>query len=90
MPNKNKVVLFHGFDQDRVIKLMRLIKGALRAELDETTEEGRQQFEQLKNTLAFCTSTEKNMEWKLKDIIEDVHKDHAAMMKFQADKQSKQ
>lgn len=60
----SRLILFHGFNEEEARFLLRLI----RANLEKNSD------------IAFCTTTEKNLEWKLKDLIKDVTEEHAYMV----------
>ena len=58
-----RVVLFHGFSQDEMGRIMRGIKSV-------ADDPGK---------VAFCMSTENNLDWKIRDLIEDVTEEHDYM-----------
>jgi hypothetical protein len=60
-----KVVFLHGFTQDEIRKILSAIKLAFDKPLD----------------IAFCMSTENNLNWKVKDLIKDVREDHEYLKK---------
>ena len=64
---KGRVVVFHGFSEEESRTLLRLIR--------ENMEDGR--------GIAFCMSTPVNLEWKLKDLFEDVSEEHEYMIDFE-------
>ena len=66
----NRLILFHGFNEEEARFLLRLVKGNLENHSD----------------IAFCMSTAKNMEWKLKDLIKDVTEEHAYMVAYEEQK----
>ena len=60
----DKLILFHGFNEEEARFLLRLIRNNL----------------ENNNDIAFCMSTETNLEWKLKDLVKDVTEEHAYMV----------
>jgi hypothetical protein len=62
-----KLIMFHGFDQDEVVGLMRLLKANMPQPRD----------------VAFCMTTENNLEWKIRDLISDVLEEHEYMLKME-------
>ncbi|WP_319478161.1 DUF3783 domain-containing protein [Marispirochaeta aestuarii] len=68
-----KLIMFHGFDQDEVLGLMRLLK----ANIAEPRK------------VAFCMTTENNLEWKIRDLISDVVEEHAYMLKREDERAAK-
>ncbi len=65
VPNGNdKLILFHGFNEEEARFLLRLVKENLENSKD----------------IAFCMSTETNLEWKLRDLVKDVTEEHAYMV----------
>ncbi len=57
------MVVMHGLTQDQAVGAMRAVKSALGV----STE------------IAFATSTEANLEWKLSDLVEHVLEEHEMM-----------
>ncbi len=68
-----KLVMFHGFEQEEVLGLMRLIKANVAAPRE----------------IAFCMTTEQNADWKIRDLIADVTEEHSYMMKMEDEKAAK-
>lgn len=62
-----KLIMLHGFSQEEALGLLRMIKA--------NQEDPRE--------IAFCMTTETNMEWKIKDLIADVTEEHAYMLKME-------
>ena len=58
-----KVVFVHGFSQEEVSRIMRGVRSVV-------ADPG---------SVAFCMSTEKNVEWKVKSLIADVTEEHEYM-----------
>ena len=58
-----RVVFMHGFSQDEMGRIMRGVKSVA----DDPSK------------VAFCMSTENNLDWKIRDLIEDVTEEHAYM-----------
>ncbi|HPE89947.1 MAG TPA: DUF3783 domain-containing protein [Spirochaetia bacterium] len=58
-----KVVVMHGLSRDEAIAAMRAVKAALGAT----------------DGIAFATSTETNLGWKLGDLVEHVLEEHEMM-----------
>ncbi len=73
-----KLIMFHGFDQDEVLGLMRLLK----ANIAEPRK------------VAFCMTTENNLDWKIRDLVSDVLEEHEYMLKMEqartADREDKE
>ena len=67
-----KLIMLHGFSQEEALGILRMIK----ANQEDPKE------------IAFCMTTETNMEWKIKDLIADVTEEHAYMLKMEADRAS--
>lgn len=61
----DRVVFLHGFSQDEIKKILSAVKLAFDKPLD----------------VAFCMSTQNNMNWKVKDLISDVREDHEYLKK---------
>jgi hypothetical protein len=57
---EQKVVVLHGFSPEEAVAAMRALKAALPSAAEA----------------AFATSTETNLEWKLKDLVEHVTEEH--------------
>jgi Txe/YoeB family toxin of Txe-Axe toxin-antitoxin module len=57
---QDKVLFMHGFSQAEIRGIMWAIKSMQNPPKD----------------IAFCMSTENNLEWKIKDLIKDVREDH--------------
>jgi hypothetical protein len=57
---EQKVVVLHGFNPEEALIAMRALKAALPSAADA----------------AFATSTETNLGWKLKDLVEHVSEEH--------------
>jgi Domain of unknown function (DUF3783) len=66
----DKLIMFHGFNQEEALGLLKMIK----ANLAEPRE------------VAFCMTTENNLDWKIRDLIADVTEEHAYMMKMEDDR----
>lgn len=64
-----KVVVMHGLTRDEAVTAMRAVKAAL------GVTEG----------IAFATSTETNLGWKLGDLVEHVLEEHEMMTGKKAD-----
>ena len=60
-----RVVFMHGFGQDEMGRIMKGVKSIV-------DDPGK---------VAFCMSTENNVEWKIRDLISDVTEDHDYMKK---------
>jgi hypothetical protein len=60
MDNRQKVIVLHGFSPEEAVAAMRALKSALPQAADA----------------AYAMSTDTNMDWKLKDLIEHVSKEH--------------
>ena len=60
-----RVVFMHGFSHDEVVRIMRGVKSVVGDP----------------ETVAFCMSTENNLEWKISDLINDVTEEHDYMRK---------
>jgi hypothetical protein len=58
--NEQKVVILHGYTPEEALVAMRALKAALPSPGDA----------------AFATTTETNLGWKLKDLIEHVSEEH--------------
>jgi phage-related minor tail protein len=58
--DEQKVVVLHGFTPEEAIAAMRALKAALPSS----------------GNAAFATTTETNMGWKLRDLIEHVAEEH--------------
>ncbi len=67
-----KVIVIHGFEREKVFEIMKAVKSSV-----ENPSE-----------IAFSVSTPANLEWKLKDIIQDVREDHAYFMKKEQEKKA--
>ena len=67
-----KLIMFHGFNQEEALGLLKMIK----ANLADPRE------------VAFCMSTETNLDWKLRELIADVTEEHTYMMKMEDDRAS--
>ena len=65
-----RLILFHGFNEEEARFLLRLVRENLENHSD----------------IAFCMSTAKNMEWKLKELIKDVTEEHAYMVALEEQK----
>ncbi|WP_319560787.1 DUF3783 domain-containing protein [Marispirochaeta sp.] len=63
----DKLIMLHGFEQDEILGLMRLLK----ANMTEPRE------------VAFCMTTENNLDWKIRDLISDVLEEHEYMLKME-------
>ena len=57
---EGKVILLHGFSQEEMSKILRVVKAAV----DDPQE------------IAFAMTTPTNLQWKIKDFINDVRGDH--------------
>jgi hypothetical protein len=55
-----KVIVLHGFEPEETLAAMRALKAALPSAGDA----------------AFATTTETNLEWKLKDLLDHVSEEH--------------
>jgi len=63
----NPVIVMHGFTHDQMIAIMRAAKAAAKElGLDPLS-------------IAFSSSTPTNLEWKLKDLINEVREEHEYM-----------
>jgi hypothetical protein len=62
--DEQKIVILHGFSPEEALAAMRAIKGAIPSVTDA----------------AFATSTETNMNWKLKELLDHVSKEHRLYM----------
>jgi hypothetical protein len=63
------VIFFHGLSRDHLVAIMRAAKkAAAEAGLDPST-------------LAFASSTEVNLEWKVRALVEEVSREHEYMRK---------
>ena len=60
-----RLIFMHGFEREDVLKILRAIKTLV----DDP------------RGVAFTTSTPTNLEWKVKDLISEVRKEHEYMMK---------
>jgi hypothetical protein len=60
-----KVVFMHGFSQDEMVRIMRGVKSVVEDP----------------KSVAFCTSTERNLDFKVRDLIADVTEDHDYLLK---------
>ena len=58
-----KVILINGFSKDETMEIMRAVKNVLKNP----------------QQVAFCMGTESNMQWKVKDLIEQVAEEHRRM-----------
>lgn len=65
----NPVILMHGFTHEQMIAIMRSAKAAAK-------EVGVDPL-----SIAFTSSTPTNMEWKLKDLINEVREEHEYLKK---------
>ena len=66
MPAENpKVILLHGCSGEEIQAILKALKNTL----------GNEKYQKF----AFCTSTPTNMDWKLKDLIDDVWEEHEFM-----------
>jgi ABC-type uncharacterized transport system substrate-binding protein len=64
---ESPVVFFHGFDHDRLFKIMEAVKTAAKETgLDPAS-------------IAFASSTVNNTEWKIRKLIREVRKEHEYM-----------
>ena len=68
----DKLIMFHGFNQEEALGLLKMIK----ANLPDPRE------------VAFCMTTEKNLAWKIRDLIADVTEEHAYMIKMEDERRS--
>jgi hypothetical protein len=55
-----KVVFMNGFSNEEAVAIMRAAKAASADPQD----------------IAFCVATERNLDWKVRELIEDVRADH--------------
>ena len=60
MKNDTKIIVLHGFTSEEALVAMRALKAGLPSAGDA----------------AFATTTETNLEWKLKDLVEHVSEEH--------------
>ena len=60
-----KVIFMHGFSQEEMSRIMRGVRSVVE-------EPG---------AVAFCMSTERNLEWKVGDLIKDVTEEHDYLKK---------
>ena len=58
--NKGRVILLHGFSQTELAAILKAVKAVAQDPQD----------------IAFAMSTPTNLNWKFRDIIEDVRGDH--------------
>ena len=58
-----KVVFMHGFSQEEISRIMRGVKSIVEDP----------------GAVAFCMSTDNNLDWKVRDLIKDVTEEHAYM-----------
>jgi hypothetical protein len=66
---ESPVIFFHGFDHDRLFKILEAVKTAAKETgLDPAS-------------IAFASSTVNNMEWKIRKLIREVRKEHEHMGK---------
>ena len=63
--SEGRVVFLHGFTQDEIRKILSAVKLAFDTPQD----------------IAFCMSTPNNLNWKVKDLINDVREDHEYLKK---------
>lgn len=61
--DNSKVVFLHGFTQEEITRIIR----GVRSVVEDS------------GSVAFCMSTEKNLEWKVKDLMADVTEEHEYM-----------
>jgi hypothetical protein len=71
---EQKIVVLHGFTPEEAMVAMRALKGALPAASDA----------------AFAMSTETNLNWKLKDLVEHVTQEHQQYKAMKAPGHSEQ
>jgi hypothetical protein len=60
-----KVVYMHGFTQDEIGRIIRGVKSIVEDP----------------GMVAFCMSTENNLDWKIRDLLNDVTEEHDYMKK---------
>jgi hypothetical protein len=58
--SEQKIIILHGFEPEETLVAMRALKAALPSASEA----------------AFATTTETNLEWKLKDLVEHVSEEH--------------
>ncbi len=61
----HKVIFMHGFTQEEMGRILRGVKSVVEDP----------------GSVAFCMSTEKNLDWKVRDLIKDVTEEHDYMRK---------
>ena len=64
-PEDYKLIFMHGFSQEEIMRIMRGVKKVV----DDP------------KSVAFCTSTKRNVRWRIKDLIKDVTTEHDYMLK---------
>jgi len=57
---EGKVILLHGFDREEIAKILKAVKSVAKDPQE----------------IAFAMSTPTNLNWKIKDFIDDVRGDH--------------
>ena len=62
---EGKVILLHGFDREEIAKILKAVKSVA----DDP------------KAIAFAMSTPTNLEWKIRDFIDDVRGDHEYLQK---------
>ena len=72
--SQEKVIYFHGFEKDDVFKIIKAIKSTV----------------SYPGEIAFSTSTPTNLEWKIKDMVNEVREDHAFFKEQEMKKKSGQ
>lgn len=60
-----KVVFLHGFSDDEIRRIMK----GVRSVVEDPA------------SVAFCASTDRNLKWKVKDLIKDVSEEHEYLKK---------
>jgi hypothetical protein len=69
---EQKVIVLHGFTPEEAVAAMRALKAALPSAADA----------------AFATSTETNLNWKLKDLVEHVAEEHRQYREMNASRKA--
>jgi hypothetical protein len=67
-----KLIMLHGFTQEEALRCIRAVKAA--------SEDPK--------SIAFCMTTETNLDWKVKELIAEVLEEHTYMMQQQAKKEN--
>ena len=67
-----KLIMLHGFTQEEALRCIRAVK--------EASEDPK--------SIAFCMTTETNLDWKVKNLITEVLEEHQYMLMQQAKKEN--